>query len=96
VARAWSNYNATSTPSQRANFNISSLTDLGTGSTRLTFTNAMPDANYSVVATSAAVAGFGGVIATASNYQTGSIDIKTEDVNNADRDSTIVNVAIFR
>ena len=47
--RAWVNFNGTGTVAIRASFNVSSITDNGTGDYTVNFTNAMPDANYSVV-----------------------------------------------
>lgn len=47
--RAWINFNGESTVAIRGSGNVSSLTDLGTGHYRITFTNAMPDDDYSVV-----------------------------------------------
>jgi len=48
--RAWVNFNGTSGSigSGRANGNVSSITDNGTGDYTVNFTTAMPDANYSV------------------------------------------------
>jgi hypothetical protein len=46
--RAWVNFNGTSTVAIREKFNVSSITDNGTGDYTINFTNAMPDANYSV------------------------------------------------
>jgi hypothetical protein len=47
--RAWVNFNGTGTVAIRASGNVSSVTDLGTGSYRINLTNAMPDTNYVVV-----------------------------------------------
>lgn len=44
--RAWVNFNGTGTVAIRASGNVSSITDIGTGSYRVNFTNAMPDSNY--------------------------------------------------
>ena len=46
--RAWVNFNGTGTVAIRASFNVSSITDNGTGDYTVNFTNALPDANYSV------------------------------------------------
>jgi hypothetical protein len=46
--RAWVNFNGTGTPAIRASGNVSSITDHTTGDYTVNFTNAMPDANYSV------------------------------------------------
>ena len=49
LCRAWVNFNGTGTVAIRASFNVSSITDNGTGVYTVNFTNAMPDINYSVV-----------------------------------------------
>jgi hypothetical protein len=46
-ARAFVNFNATGTVAIRAGYNVSSITDDGTGRFRVNFTNAMADVNYS-------------------------------------------------
>jgi hypothetical protein len=46
VCRAWVNFNGTGTPAIRASFNVSSITDNGTGDYTVNFTTAMSDANY--------------------------------------------------
>lgn len=45
--RAWVNFNGTGTVAIRASFNVTSITDNGTGDYTVNFTNAMTDANYS-------------------------------------------------
>lgn len=50
-AKAWVNFNGTSTVAIRASFNVTSITDNGTGNYTVNFTNAMTDANYSGLAT---------------------------------------------
>jgi hypothetical protein len=47
--RAWVNFNGTGTVAIRASFNVTSITDNGTGDYTVNFTNALPDANYSPV-----------------------------------------------
>jgi hypothetical protein len=46
TAKAWVNFNGTGTVAIRTSFNVSSITDGGTGIYTVNFTNAMPDANY--------------------------------------------------
>ena len=46
-AKAWINFTCVSSTSARDSLNVSSLTDLATGSTRVTYTSAMNNANYS-------------------------------------------------
>ena len=48
TCRAWVNFNGTGTVAILASFNVSSITDNGTGDYTVNFTNAMPDINYSV------------------------------------------------
>ena len=52
VAKAWINYNGTGTVAIRDSFNVSSLTDNGTGLYTITFTNAMSNDDYCVQCTS--------------------------------------------
>ena len=47
LCRAWVNFNGTGTVAIRASFNVSSITDNGTGDYTVNFTNALADANYS-------------------------------------------------
>jgi len=49
-AKAWVNFNGTGTIATRASYNVSSLTDVSTGTYRVNFTTAMSDANYCNVA----------------------------------------------
>ncbi len=51
IAKAWVNFNGTGTVAIRAQYNVSSITDNGTGDYTVNFTNALADANYSMVAT---------------------------------------------
>ena len=51
-AKAWINYNGTGTVSIRDSFNVSSLTDSGTGLYTITFSNAMSNNDYCVQCTS--------------------------------------------
>ena len=48
AAKAWVNFNGTGTVAIRAAFNVTSITDNGTGDYTVNFTNALEDANYSV------------------------------------------------
>lgn len=46
-AKAWVNFDGTpATPTIRGSFNVSSITDNGTGNYTINFTTAMPNANY--------------------------------------------------
>ena len=48
LCRAWVNFNGTGTVAIRSSFNVSSITDNGTGNYTINFTTALPDANYVV------------------------------------------------
>ena len=51
VCRAWVNFNGTGTVAIRGSGNVSSITDNGVGNYAVSFTTAMPDANYCGLAT---------------------------------------------
>ena len=48
LCRAWVNFNGTSTVAIRASYNVSSITDNGTGDYTVNFATALADTNYSV------------------------------------------------
>jgi hypothetical protein len=102
--RAWVNFDGTGTPAIRASGNVSSITDNGTGSYTVNFTNAMPDVNYSV-------AGSAGTNSSANGYRwlavgssaasdfsmlTTSVRVQTTYDGTNKTDSEFVGVAIFR
>jgi hypothetical protein len=49
TCKAFVNFDGTGTPAIRAQFNVSSITDNGTGDYTVNFTTALADANYSFV-----------------------------------------------
>lgn len=57
LAKAWVNFNGTGTVAIRADGNVSSITDNGTGDYTVNFTNAMADANYAWAGSSQWVTG---------------------------------------
>lgn len=97
TAKAWVNFNGTGTVAIRASGNVSSITDNGTGNYTVNFTTAMPDANYSVCSggrdsTSTTIP----LTSSAITFSTTSTTIRFLTNANADRDSDIVSVAVFR
>ncbi len=46
IAKAWVNFNGTGTVAINSSFNVSSITDNGTGDYTVNFTTAMPNATY--------------------------------------------------
>lgn len=47
TAKAWVNFNGSGTVAIRRAFNVSSITDNGTGNYTVNFTTSLPDTNYS-------------------------------------------------
>ena len=110
-AKAWVNFNGTGTVAIRASFNVSSITDNTTGDYTVNFTNALTDANYSVVGMGrrnggASNSGYGPVVSIsgATAPTTTALRIWTVDVQSSSSASSIVivsdlssvNVAVFR
>jgi hypothetical protein len=102
-AKAWVNFNGEGTVAIRASYNVSSITDNGTGDYTVNFTNAMPDANYSTVASCGYGAnGFGRIIDAPSMPGAGTPQATTyvRVVTSIPTTSTVdvlnINVAIFR
>ena len=54
LAKAWINFNGTGTIAIRDSFNVSSITDNGTGTTTVTLDNAQPSDDFVVCANSGA------------------------------------------
>jgi len=46
LCKAWVNFNGTGTVAIRSSFNVSSITDNGTGNYTVNFANSFPDSNY--------------------------------------------------
>ena len=99
LCRAWVYFNGTGTVAINGSFNVSSITDNGTGNYTLNFTNAMPDANYSVSGFACRdVAGYdqGGISQGSTDiYSTTQLQIRT-GVNGASLDLPRVSVKIHR
>jgi hypothetical protein len=64
LCKAWVNFNGTGTVAIRASYNVSSITDNGTGDYTVNFTTALADANYSLVG---ATGGYNGASSGSSN-----------------------------
>ena len=70
-ALAWVNFNGTGTVAIRSSYNVSSITDNGTGDYTVNFATALADANYCVTSTSTQnrIAGFQGTTPTTTAYR---------------------------
>ena len=99
--RAWVNFDGTSGSigSGRANGNVSSVTDMGTGDYIINFTTAMQDTNFVVVGAGGNTGvGYGAYFVDYSPTHarsTGSVRIWTGSAASL-QDTSYVNVAIFR
>ena len=100
---AWVNFNGSGTVAIRGSSNVSSITDNNTGDYTVNFASAMPDANYSLVATrsiesvttSALIIG----IRTLAGLTVNSARIFTyyyDAASNGALDGAVMSVAIFR
>ncbi len=106
TCKAWVNFNGTGTVAIRASGNVSSITDNGVGDYTVNFTNAMPDANYSVALcslsnTTSQNIVFGAIKGTqstgASNKTTTAVTIVLGLGNSAGfQDTAEFNTAVFR
>ena len=97
TAKAWVNFNGTGTVAIRASYNVSSITDNGTGSYAVNFTTAMPDANYCGVSSS----GYPAVADTVTTLvgaapTTSAFAFLTRTLAGSSYDPQYVMVAIFR
>lgn len=105
LCRAWVNFDGTATTAGtyiRASYNVSSITDNGTGNYTVNFTTAMVDANYNPVAVGGPSGGISVRPFTVSTYafNTGNLSIQTNTVDSSApgslSDLLFVCVAIFR
>jgi len=104
TAKAWVNFNGTGTVAIRASYNVSSITDNGTGQYTVNFTTAMPDTNYATVGSgytqSAGLPAFTdairAIIAYSNNSSSCRIQLYRTNANLFDTDAIEMNVAVFR
>ena len=102
TAKAWVNFNGTGTVAIRASFNVSSITDNGTGSYTVNFTTALSDANYCSVLTTSADGVAASYVyeansgANRSSATTTTLLIQVVNNSAAAADRASISVAIFR
>lgn len=99
--RAWVNFNGTGTVAIRASFNVTSITDNGTGDYTVNFTNALPDANYSAAVTGSSTSSLttvwnGNQTPTTTAYRFNTMFVNNTTGGGSVVDSLYVNVSIFR
>lgn len=99
---AWVNFNGTGTVAIRAQYNVSSITDLGVGSYQINFTSSFSDANFAVIATCSTEPGSVGIVSSGpSDTDFGKtinrVNLYTYDSSSESVvDRTSVNVSVFR
>ncbi len=98
AVKAWVNFNGTGTVAIRAAYNVSSITDNGTGDYTVNFATAMPDANFAPVGIGAGTSDPGGTdlaqrswTRTTANYR-----ITTVTFGGTLTDAAVVSAAVFR
>ena len=99
AVKAWVNFNGTGTVAIRASYNVTSITDNGTGDYTVNFTTAMPDANYALAGMVGGVNGGPIVVydyTQASPRTTTSFRIALITTSGSVADAPNANVAIFR
>jgi hypothetical protein len=111
VAKAWVNFNGTGAVAIRASYNVSSITDNGTGDYTVNFTTALADADYAAtfgtVRNDAAVRGGnfvclhrdqagGGTLPASGSLRITTPEAASSAFDAANVDMPIIYVAIFR
>jgi hypothetical protein len=98
LAKAWVNFNGTGTVAIRASFNVTSITDNGTGDYTVNFTNALTDASYSISGSASSPGTASGIfiapITTAPTTNAFRLAVTNTAFNNAD--FTYVTASVFR
>ena len=97
LCRAWVNFDGTGTVAIRAAYNVTSITDNGTGDYTVNFTTAMPDVNYSYALSGRQSSSTCGHLSP-HTFANGSFRFQTFNVDDTPgiRDYDFVSVAIFR
>tara|TARA_R100000231_G_scaffold73384_3_gene57546 strand:+ start:8350 stop:8742 length:393 start_codon:yes stop_codon:yes gene_type:complete len=85
------------TPQNKQDFNVSSVSDLGTGKYEVSFDNAFSNSDYIVTAASGKVSGTSNAVSAVDvrNMQTNKLELHVEDVDNGFVDVDYVMIAIF-
>ena len=94
-AKAWVNFNGTGTVAIRDSYNVTSITDQGTGDYTVNFTNSLSNANFVMAGVSAYDFNHEPRIIGPSAYTTNSIRLETGYSAFNNQDENINNVVIF-
>lgn len=94
IAKAWVNFNGTGVVAIRAQYNVSSITDNGTGDYTVNFTNALADANYSTCITAGGSTGSWTELLP-STYSTSAVRMNSRGTT-SNADNSYFCVSVFR
>ena len=95
-AKAWVNFNGTSTVAIRASFNVTSITDNGTGDYTINFTTAFADASYSALSTNSGSSASGEYLSGITAMSTTTVRMIVFKAGVGQADPTFFCAAIFR
>jgi hypothetical protein len=98
IAKAWVNFNGTGTVAIVGSFNVSSITDNGTGDYTINFTTAMPNATYSVILTltdTTATNGPTAIIKSGGTFTSSACQVMTVRYSSGNYDPSIVCASFF-
>jgi hypothetical protein len=99
ICKAWVNFDGTGTPAIRGSFNVSSITDNGTGDYTVNFTTAMPNANYSALVTAGVTGNASGsnpeFYGKVSNFLTSSVGANCRAATGGASDAAVMCVSAF-
>lgn len=96
LAQAWINFDGSGTPTTKDSYNVSSITDNGTGSWVLNLTNPLPSTNCAVVGSAVYSLGITAIMATV--LSTTTIEVRAINQNGgttANIDATDISVVVF-
>ncbi len=95
-ALAWVNFNGTGTVAIRSSYNVSSITDNGTGDYTVNFATALADANYAVGGSiTFSDSSTSSLVPVVSTYLTTSIRVYASYSTSSKADPTVASVIIF-
>jgi hypothetical protein len=100
TAKAWVNFDGTGTVAIRGSFNVSSITDNGSGDYTVNFTTAMPDANYATFGMTEGVNATNTtnlcVFTDITSQTTSSVRVTSINNSNSAADRSCISVCVFR
>lgn len=94
VAAAWVNFNGTGTVAIRASYNVSSITDNGTGNYTVNLTTALSDTDYCVYGSAGSTSPNFNLGVYSTGKAVGSIQVGVHSTANTQSDVSEVSVAI--